>query len=440
MNQTSESDPAADIGVQADARHVAVIGAGIVGACCALALLDDGHRVTLVEPDEPGGEQAASYGNGAWFSSSSVVPMSVPGLWRKVPGYLVDRDGPLTIRPGALPSLAPWLLRFLRAGARVERVEATARALAALLHDAPARHAALAAQAGVPELVRASGQIHAFADRAAFEAEALAWRLRRDNGAQWVELDAAQLRARVPMLDSRYGFGIYIAGTAHCPDPGAYVAALVALAERRGAKRMRARALGFERRAGRLAAVRTDAGRLDCDAAVIAAGIRSAVLARAAGDTIPLASERGYHVEIADPPFTLDVPVMPADGRMANTSTRGGLRIAGQVELARTDAAPDWRRAEVLLRHAQRAYPALASIDTSRLRRWMGHRPSTPDGLPVIDASIGTRGVFHAFGHGHVGLAAAPASAELLARIVAESPGPMASALYSMRRFVAVTA
>jgi D-amino-acid dehydrogenase len=60
--------------------QVAVIGAGIVGACCALELLREGHRVTLIEAGEPGGPQAASYGNGAWLSPSSVVPMSMPGL------------------------------------------------------------------------------------------------------------------------------------------------------------------------------------------------------------------------------------------------------------------------------------------------------------------------------------------------------------------------
>ena len=79
-------------------KHIVVVGAGIVGAMVALALLRDGHRVTLIEPGEPGGEQAASFGNGAWLSPASVVPMSTPGLWKRLPGYLSDRSGPLVIR------------------------------------------------------------------------------------------------------------------------------------------------------------------------------------------------------------------------------------------------------------------------------------------------------------------------------------------------------
>ena len=67
-------------------RHVVVIGAGIVGAASALELLRDGHRVTILEPGDPGGPQAASYGNGCWLSVQSVIPPAGPGVWRKVPG------------------------------------------------------------------------------------------------------------------------------------------------------------------------------------------------------------------------------------------------------------------------------------------------------------------------------------------------------------------
>ena len=41
--------------------------------------------MTILEPGEPGGEQAASYGNGTLLNPSSVIPMSSPGIWRKVP-------------------------------------------------------------------------------------------------------------------------------------------------------------------------------------------------------------------------------------------------------------------------------------------------------------------------------------------------------------------
>src|SRR5688572_19058828 len=97
-------------------RHVAIIGAGVVGAISAIEALQSGHKVTFIEPGEPGGEQAASYGNAGWLSSHSVIPPAGPGTWKKVPGFLLDPLGPLAIRWTYLPQAAPWLLRYLASG------------------------------------------------------------------------------------------------------------------------------------------------------------------------------------------------------------------------------------------------------------------------------------------------------------------------------------
>ncbi|MFO1325754.1 MAG: FAD-binding oxidoreductase [Rubrivivax sp.] len=416
------------------AARVCVVGAGIVGATVSLALLRDGHRVTLIDPAEPGGEQAASFGNGAWLSPGSVVPMSTPGLWKKVPGYLSDPTGPLVIRWHALPRLLPWLLRFVHAGQSLARVQATARALSALLGDAPQRHRQLAQLAGVPDLVRQQGLMVLYADRAAFEADALAWQLRRDNGVAFELFDGEALRARLPEVDTRYTLGAFISAGAHCLDPGAYVAALVRSAQAGGAQLLRARARGFEVRDGRVVALRTDVGDLPCRHVVIAAGIASAALARQVGDPVPLVSERGYHVMLGDALPGLSMPVMPADGKMAITRTGGGLRVAGQVELSSVGAAPDWRRADILLGHARRVFPTLQALGEPA-SRWMGHRPSTPDGLPVIGPSRQLPEVVHAFGHGHVGLAAAPATAALVADLVAGRTPPIDLRPYAVDRF-----
>ncbi|MBR0751929.1 FAD-binding oxidoreductase [Bradyrhizobium jicamae] len=407
--------------MERDSRRlrIAVIGAGIVGAATAWELLKDGHEVTLIDPEAPGGRQAASYGNGAWISPASIIPMSMPGLWRKVPGFLLDPNGPLVLRWSALPALAPWLLRFLAAGSTVEKVERTARVLASILRDGPERHAVLAEEIGRPDYIRRTGLLYAYPDRAAFDAEALAWRLRRENGLRWLELDAGELRRREPDLSPNYRFGALVQGGAHCTDPGAYVAAIVDAARARGASLVRARAAGFVVTNGRLAAVTTDQGRIDCDRAVICAGIWSKALAVAAGDRVSLASERGYHGVIASPAAGPRLPLMPSDGRMANTPTPAGLRLSGQVELAQPDAEPDWRRVEILIGHALRTYPGLGSRADLTIDCWMGHRPSTPDGRPVIGTASASTDIFHAFGHGHVGLASGPITGRIVADLVA---------------------
>ncbi|MBY0611421.1 MAG: FAD-binding oxidoreductase [Beijerinckiaceae bacterium] len=418
------------------AGHAVVIGAGIVGAASALALIDDGWRVTMVDPGPPGGPQAASHGNGAWINPASIIPMSMPGLWRKVPGFLLDPAGPLTIRAASLPALLPWLMRFIRAGSSVERVSRTAAVLARLLADAPARHRALAGAAGVGNLLAQRGLLYVYPDRAAFEAEALAWQLRRENGIAWTELDEAALHQQEPTLGRQYAFGILVEAGAHCLDPGAYVAALVAHAVSLGAEMRRAAAQGFMIEAGRLRAVNTSDGPISCGRVVIAAGIASRRLAELAGDRVSLASERGYHVVVEAPEAQPRLSSMPSDGKMANTLTTAGLRAAGQVELAAVDAPPDWRRADILLEHLKRAFPALPrDIPEVRLTRWMGHRPSTPDGLPVIGRAAASEDIIHAFGHGHVGLAAGPMTGRLVADIAAGRTPSIAIEAFSPRRF-----
>ena len=422
-------------GAPAHRPHVAVIGCGIVGVCSAIALLKAGHAVTLVEPAEPGGEQAASYGNSAWLSPASIIPMSMPGLWRKVPGYIRDPEGPLTISPRHLPRLAPWLARFLAAGWSVEKVTRTAGLLAGLLRDAPARHAALAAEVGQGDLIRQDGLLYAYPDRAAFAADALGWRLRRENGVVWRELEGEALATFEPALSPRYRFGALVEAGGHCLDPGAHVAGLARHAQALGARRVVARATGFTFAGGRLAAVETDRGAVPCDRAAIAAGARSGALAALAGDRVPLESERGYHVEIADPAAAPRIPVMPSDGKMGNTVTRGGLRASGQVELSTLDAPPDWRRADILLRHLVATYPGLGPVSGLTVRRWQGNRPSTPDGLPVIGRASRCPDIVHAFGHGHVGLASGPVTGEMVAALMAGSPPPMPLAPFSCVRF-----
>lgn len=402
----------------AGARHVAVIGAGVIGSAVAAALLDDGHRVTLIEPETPGGPQAASHGNGAFISPASVIPMSSPGLWRKVPGMLRDPTGALTIRWRHLPGLAPWLWRFVMSGRSPSRVEATATALNSLLKDAPARHQALAARIGRPDLIRRDGILYAFRDRAAFAAEAFSWDIRRRLGLKMQELGPAQMRALAPDLSPDYRFGILVTEGGNCTDPGGYVAAICDWATGQGARLHRGKATGFDMTGTRLRAVETDRGPVACDAAVIACGIHSAPLARAAGDRVPLQSERGYFVQIAGLEGGPPIPVMPQDGRMANVRVAGGIRASGQVELASVAAAPDWRRADILLAHLRRTWPGL-DFDRGQISRWMGHRPSTPDGRPVIGRAAGCSDILHAFGHGHVGLASAPATAAIIADLVA---------------------
>ena len=164
-----------------------------------------------------------------------------------------------------------------------------------------------------------------------------------------------------------------------------------------------------------MARITTDAEPVDADAVVIAAGIHSKPLAERLGSRVPLESERGYHVMLEAPTVVPRIPTCSGEGKYFMTPMEGGLRVAGTVELAGLAAPPNYERADAMLPGAKRLLPGLAH---GKVERWMGHRPSLPDSLPVLGRSPRFPNAFFAFGHGHVGLTAAAPTSEIIADLI----------------------
>ncbi|HEY8611803.1 MAG TPA: FAD-binding oxidoreductase [Roseomonas sp.] len=418
-------------------RHVAVIGAGVEGAASAIELLRAGHRVTIIEPGEPGGSQAASFGNAGWLSSHSVLPPSAPGLWKKVPDFLRDPLGPLAVRWQYFPRALPWLLRYLAAGSTEAKLLRIAQSLRPLLKDSPLLHGALAREAGVPELIEHKGLMNAWHSRAGFEAEAMGWRIRRQVGITWTEIEGEALRAAEPDLDPAYTFAVLTEEAGRCLSPGRYIASLAAHARRQGAALRKAAATGFRLEGSALKGVTLSDGTvLDCDAAVICCGIRSAPLAAQLGDRVPLETERGYHVMLRGAEKGPRHSIGLGAAKMVVNAMEDGLRAAGQVEIAGLAGAPNWKRAEILRDHLLRSFPGLPNpFPADRVTTWLGHRPSTPDGMPCLGRARSCPDVIHAFGHGHVGLVAGPRTGRIVAQLLSGRPPEIPIEPFSPTRF-----
>ena len=406
-----------------DRKTVAVIGAGMVGVAAARWLQRDGHEVTLIDPQPPG--QGASFGNAGCFNPSSVVPIAMPGTLKKAPGYLMDPLGPLRIRWRYLPSLAPWLIRYIRAGTP-ERIEQQAVALKSLLFPCLDTLMDLARDAGAERYIARNGILMVYRTEAAWNAEAYAFDIRKRHGIEWHELNADELRQFDPNVSRDYIRARHLFNNGHCLDPGGLVAALAEAVQRDGGKLLRARATGFSLDGGKLRAVATDGGEVRADAAVLATGAHSKRLAATLGNAVPLETERGYHLMLSNPEVMPRVPTSDADAKFVATPMDGGIRFAGTVELAGLDAPPDWRRAERLLQLGRKLYPGLSEAHPQdRIKLWMGHRPGMPDSLPVLGRSRRSPDVFYAFGHGHVGMTGGPYTGKVIADLVAGRPAPI---------------
>ena len=418
---------------QSRAKRVGVIGAGMVGVCAASWLQRDGHSVFLIEAGEPG--HGASFGNAGCLNGSSVTPVSMPGTIRNVPRWLFDPLGPLSLRWSYLPAIAPWLVRFMRAGTP-GKVHAQARALRPLVGPTLEALQPLIRAAGAEDLVRRLGHLYVYRSAESLGKDHLAWKLRRENGVEIDEFDADELRQLEPALSRDYVRGVLVRENGHISNPLGLVQRLLEHFLCSGGELVQARAHGFRLDGRQLAAVQTDAGDLPANAAIICAGAHSKPLAVALGDRVPLETERGYHLMVRDPEIMPRIPTADADGKFVATPMDTGLRFAGTVELAGLAAPPDWRRARILLAQGRKMLPGLAaSYPEERISLWMGHRPSLPDSLPVLGPSRASPDVVYAFGHGHVGMTAAPMTGKLVADLVTGRPPSIDIAPFAPGRF-----
>jgi D-amino-acid dehydrogenase len=371
-------------------RSVSVVGAGIVGMCCALFLQRDGHQVTIIDPREPG--EGASFGNAGIIATCQVWPIAMPGVLRRIPLMLLDPEGPVVLRWRYLPRIAPWLIRLI-AAARPQRVERTAAALAALLAGAMPAYDALLAEAGASDLVRRPGWLKVYASAQAFAATAAERELLRRHGVRFEVLTAAQIRQLEPALAPLFGHGLFFPDCGLVLNPKRLVDTLARAFVAGGGRLLRERATGFAIDGDK--AVLTEHSRHPCEAIVLAAGAWSRPLAARP-------TQWGEHY------FNL-VPM------------EHGLRLTSGVEFAGLAMPADYRRIDRLARLARIMLPSLSSEPRSR---WLGFRPSLPDSLPVLGRSARHADVYFAFGHQHLGLTLAAVSGRIIADLIAgRDPG-----------------
>jgi len=408
--------------------RAAIVGAGIVGLSVAWFLQEEGFAVTVYDRRDVAA--GASAGNAGWITPAFAVPLPEPAALRTALTSLLHRDSPLRISPSALPGTWRFLAEFAaRSTAR--------RWLAGVAGFAPINALALSgydelAAGGVKAPVTEAPFVAVF-DRAG-EAGPLRHELEisADHGQvlRVTDLSEQELHAERPLLSGRARFGLRIDGQRYL-QPLEYVQSLADAVRSRGAAFEMGSAVGAaEPRAGGGTRVVAAGRPADFDVCVLANGAWIGQLARTAGVRVPIVAGRGYsfHVRLADP---LPAPVYLPGIRVACTPAPGGMRLAGTMEFRPADAPLDQRRIEAIMRSA-RSY--LPGADWSAVTgRWVGSRPVTADGLPLIGRTQDD-GVYVAGGHGMWGMTLGPATGRLLAEYITTGQRPEALAAFDPLR------
>ncbi|EJB06873.1 glycine/D-amino acid oxidase, deaminating [Rhizobium leguminosarum bv. trifolii WSM597] len=409
---------------------VVVVGAGIIGVVIAHELQRRGQTVVLVDRATPG--MGASYGNMASIAVTEFMPASRPGIWAQMPKWLLDPEGPVRIRPGYLPKLVPWFLRFLAASlpSKLRELEAAGAVLCGRVYE---DLDALLKGTGLMQMLTAEGCLSLYTDEAEFRADRAHIDILERFGFRHEILGGNAIRDLEPALTTRIGKAVLFPDNRSVTDPYKLVAALTEKFQALGGRIVEGDVVGFEQGEAGVSALRLADGRtLAADKVVLAAGAFTARLSALLREHIPLETERGYHTQIMEPGISMRHSIIwPARAFMV-TPTAGGIRVGGTVEMAGLDAPPDYRRAKILVKRAREALPDLVPRSATE---WMGHRPALPDTVPVMGPSAKRRNVWYATGHGHLGLTYAATTGRLMADLITGVEPPVDMKPYRVDRF-----
>ena len=408
---------------------VAVVGAGIIGVCTALELAERGLKVTIFDPAPVCSK--TSYGNAGVISPWTCVPQSMPGLWKQVPGWLIDPDGPVSIRPSYMPKLLPWVLRFLAAG-RPQRIDPVANAMFRLSKGSVAAYKKRLDGTGKENLVRDSMYVHVYRSSKSASLDHLGWQLRQARQVPIELIDKAALKEIEPEIADQYQAAILIKQQGRASDPAGIGIALAEKALAKGASHLQTMVQEINPDQGEGCRLVTDQGDYRAEKIVLAAGVWSCQLLKRFGIKLPLEAERGYHLVLRNPGVTMNNSVMDAEQKYVASSMKAGVRVAGTAEFAGIDAAPNYVRAHRFAQQAKKLFPRL---NITNPEEWMGSRPSFPDSLPCLGEIPGLKNIVAAFGHSHYGLGMGPGTSEVIADYITRAGNSESLLPYSIERF-----
>lgn len=401
--------------------HVVVVGAGMVGLATAWYLQEEGIEVTVL--DGEGVAAGSSWGNAGWLAPSLTLPLPEPAVLATGLRALTSPNSPLYVPFRFDPRLWQFLLGFARhctprAWRRAITVFNKANRLAlgayADLTDAegPAR---------VTEPTKAAEPfLAAFSDEKSLQGltEELEQVAQTGGPASFEVLTGEETRALQPALSPRVTGGVHLYGQRFI-NPGRFAAALAEAIQRRGGEIRTGTSVSAVRRAG--TKVVAESGHepvLHADAAVLATGTWLGDLTRAHGVRQVVQAGRGYSFTVHPQQVPTGPVYFPAQ-RVACTplgTPEEGLRVAGMMEFRGASEALDQRRIAAIVGATSGMFEG---VDWSaRTDEWVGSRPCTPDGLPLVGRTR-TPGVYTAGGHGMWGVALGPLTGKLLAAKIA---------------------
>ena len=422
----------ADAGTLPAETDVLIVGAGVSGLATALALLEDGRGVTVIDAGRIGG--GASHGNCGTITPSHAPPLAAPGTITRAMKWMLKGDAPLFIPPRIDPGLWAWLLGFAARCNMRDWVDST-RAKAAMLNDSRTRLAEWIERYGLQCEFTEVGEDYVFRTDEAMRHEIEELALLREFGIVAEEIDGPAYEAQEPAVKP----GVAGAIRFHCDAalrPDKYVAELGRVVRERGGRILEHTALvGLESRADGIHAT-TASGSMRARDAVIAAGAWSPLIARSVG--LPWLKKaiqpgKGYSMTYSLPEIVPKRALTLRERSVCVTTWGSGFRLGSTMEFSGYNSELNEKRLGALERGA--AEYLHHPFGAERRERWCGWRPMSRDDVPLIGRAPGHQHLWLATGHGMMGVGMSTGTAQMLSDLIAGRPSAVDPSRFDPARF-----
>jgi D-amino-acid dehydrogenase len=396
--------------------HVCVIGAGIVGATTAYALLKDGWSVTVID-SEPAAGMGASYANGAQLSYSYVEPLASPNTLTKIPLWLLSRDSPIRWQPQLSQRHIKWLMQFI-AHCNAKQVHSTTKQLLDISFLTKNRLQGWLSDLGISErdvLLEKTGKLVIYRNQHELAAVQRQMQLQESFGCEQqirTTAQCIQLEPSLVSIEHDIAFGVHTAS-----DEAVDCHKLCQLIlKHSGVQQIYdARLIHFNLKGNRIESALTSQGEITADQFVVAAGNETNAVLQQLNHELLIEPIKGYSVSFpivnrdrAPNGSITDQSRKVVFARIGNT-----LRVAGFAEIRGNDLTIDQIRIASLIADTERMFPG--AVDLKDFTSWAGLRPCSPSGIPYIQ-QIGYENAWVNAGHGSLGLTLSVGSAMLLAK------------------------